>query len=825
MRKFLAMLLSLVMVLSLSVPIAGAEEKKEDKSKEIVILTTNDVHGHIDADIGYATAAALKIKMHDEYGGVLLADAGDFAQGTPYAAQDHGESVVKIMNSAGYDVATLGNHEFDYGQAGREKITDEWANFFCVSCNFFHKENGQRGKSVLPPYRIFTVADKKVAFVGITTPESLTKAAPVYFQDENGNYIYEIAGGEDGAELYAAEQQAIDDAKKDGADIVIGLGHLGVDKASAPWTSEEVIAHTKGLTAMIDGHSHTEVNKNVKDDAENNGGNDVALLQTGSKFDKIGRLIIDGETGKVVTNELLGADSDEIKSLTPEPLTEKMNNDWVKKVKDELGDKIGHTDIVFDNYDTDGKRLVRSQETNSGDLTADALYWYFDNRGDKVDVALMNGGGIRNTAVTGDLSQLECVGISPYGNEACLLTVTGRQLLDALEHGARMAGGQEECGGFMQASGLRYTVDTTVPSTVRTQGKMWMGGPTGAYRVKNVTVFDRESKTWKDLDLKAKYNLAGYNYTLRNGGDGYTMFKDAGVVQDRVALDYMILTDYIKAFPDQEVKASNSPLNTKYNGFGIDYSEVTGDGRISIWTRGGNVLTAPEIPADATEAEKEAIRTADKALRAGGVQADGLADIVSMKKQDNGDVVDVVIDLGKGNEPVTVTAAAIAAANTANGWNAADTKVEAVVYLKAGIKDVTADGEKTGAVVFEIKPFLCVSLVNGDARQVLKEQAVDAVNGAVTIMLPMPEGFTVPDGRKLQVVHTKADGKKFTYDAEMDGRTVSFENPNGFSSFEVTTAPADEAPRTGDTGGMVWWCFLLVTAAAGSAAVLKRKHA
>ena len=822
MKKFLAMLLSLVMVLSLSVPVAGAEGASQT-TDDIVILSTNDVHGHIDGKIGYATAGALKAKLGKEYGAVLLVDAGDFIQGTPYAALDRGETILKLMREAGYDVVTLGNHEFDYGQARCGEIIDYIKQFaLCLSCNFYHvDQNGERGQPVLDPFKTFTLAGKNVAFVGITTPESITKSTPAYFQNESGKYIYDIGGGAEGKVLYADVQKAIDDARKAGADYIIGVGHLGVDPASSPYTSREVIAHTTGLTAMIDGHSHTEVNETVKDKDKN----DVALIQTGIGFKNIGRLIIDGATGKVTVNELLNADSDEIKNLKIDPttdVTKKMNDEWVKKVNDEFGGKIGHTDIVFGNHDADGNRLVRRQETNSGDFSADALYWFFDNKGKDVDVAMMNGGGVRNEAVTGDLSKLSCMKIHTFGNQACLLTVTGRQLLDALEWGARMVGGPKECGGLMQTSGVRYTVDTTVPSTVRTDDKgVWTGGPTGEYRVRDVEVFDRASKTWKALALDAKYNLAGYNYTLRNCGDGFAMFNGAAVVQDLAELDYIVLADYIKAFPKQEVKAANSPLNTKYAGFGIDYSKVTGDGRISIRTEGGNEVMEPEIPSDATEAEKKAIGTADKALRAGGVQASGLADLVSVKKQTNGDVV---VDLGAGSKPVTVTASAIAAANTANGWDAAGTKVEAVIYLKAGIKDVTVNGEKTGSVVFEIKPFLSVNLVNGHDRVSIYNQAAASVNGTVTITLPMPEEFTVPEGRKLQIIHTKPDGTKYTYDAAMNGQNVTFKNPDGFSTFEVTTAAVDAAPPTGDTSGMVLWTVLLLTAAMGSAVVLKRRH-
>ncbi len=579
MRKILATLLSLVMVLSLSVPAAWAEEPKSD---DIVILYTNDVHCHIDGDVSYPTLAGLKNQLKEQYNNVLLLDAGDHAQGTAYGSMDKGETVIKLMNAAKYDAATLGNHEFDYDQEGRINITDKWAEFPYVSCNFHHEKDGVRGENVLDSYVMFDMHNgKKLAVVGVTTPESFTKSTPAYFQDDNGNYIYGISGGTDGSELYKDVQTAIDAAKAEGADYVIGLGHLGVDKASTPWTSEDVIANTSGLTAMVDGHSHTAVEGRMVKDKD---GNDVMLSQTKCYFAYIGKMVIDAETG-AITTQLLS--KDDLADVTPDPEVAALNDAWVEKITTQLGEKIGHTDLVFDNFNEEGLRLVRSRETNTGDFAADALYYKFDQMGEDVDVALMNGGGVRNTAITGDLSYLTCKEIHTFGNEACLMTVTGQQLLDALEWGARSAAEDitMECGGFQQVSGVHYSVDTTVPSTVQMDEKgVWTGGPTGEYRVKNVTVYDKETKSWEPLDLAADYNIAGYNYTLRNMGDGFAMFDGARVVQDRVTLDYMILAEYIRGFENGEVMAENSPLNAKYDNFGVNYANVASDSRISILT-------------------------------------------------------------------------------------------------------------------------------------------------------------------------------------------------------------------------------------------------
>ena len=265
-RRLLALLLAMAMMLALTVT-AGAEEVTTTAAKsEITVIYTNDVHTYIDKTLSYATVSAMKQDYQKAGKQVLLVDAGDHIQGTAYGGMDEGKTIVQLMNAAGYDIATLGNHEFDYGMA-RALATVEEAKFPYVSCNFYHEKNGVAGDPVLESYKVFDMNGTKVAFVGITTPESFTKSTPAYFQDANGKYIYGIAAGKDGAALYAAVQKAIDAASKE-ADYVIALGHLGDDPSSQPWTSEEVIAHTTGLDAFIDGHSHSTVEmKQVKDKA------------------------------------------------------------------------------------------------------------------------------------------------------------------------------------------------------------------------------------------------------------------------------------------------------------------------------------------------------------------------------------------------------------------------------------------------------------------------------------------------------------------------------------------------------------------------------
>lgn len=622
MKKLLALLLAFAMGVSLlacaakeAAPAVPATEASETTvttepaaiAEDIVILYTNDVHTYIDKALSYDVIAALKDALTRKYGNVLLVDAGDAVQGTAYGSMDKGETIIKLMNAAGYDVATLGNHEFDYGMEGAMNVI-AWAEFPYISCNFYHEKDGVKGENVLEAFQTFELGGRKIAFVGATTPESFTKSTPAYFQDEMGRYIYGISGGENGAALYADFQTAIDAARADGAEIVIGLGHLGDDPASSPWTSEELIANVSGLNAFIDGHSHsTVVAKEI---------NGTLLTQTGEYFDSIGMMHIDGETGEITTDligyteitevvvdengeAVLDENGNETTEIVGYAFASNMDlgitwcvdekvaaikNNWIDTIDTQLGTVIGTVDVALGNYDGEGNRLVRSQETNTGDFCTDALYYLFDSMDMDVDVAVMNGGGIRNKDdITGAFSYKTAKEIHTFGNVACLQTITGQQLLDALEWGARCAGSAEENGSFLHVSGITYKIDTAWEASMQEDDKgVWIGGPTGGYRVTDVKVYNKETQVYEPLDLTANYNLAGYNYTLRDLGGGFNMFSGAVNVLDYVMEDYLVLTNYIQGFEDCAVGATNSPLLEKYPGMKLDYSDVNGSGRIEI---------------------------------------------------------------------------------------------------------------------------------------------------------------------------------------------------------------------------------------------------
>ena len=549
-----------------------------DKS-DVTILYTNDVHTYIDKQspkLTYAAIADLKQSYQNAGKDVLLVDAGDHVQGTAYGSMDEGASIIKLMNAAGYDVATPGNHEFDYGMDRAKAIMKE-ADFPYLSCNWVDLRTTLR---VLPSVKVFVRGGRRIAFVGVTTPETFTKSTPAYFMDKaQRKYIYDIQGGEDGKKLYDAVQKAIDKAKLL-ADVVIGLGHLGVDPSSSPWTSEEVIAHTSGFDAFIDGHSHTVMeNKQVQDAS----GKAVTLTQTGSYFANVGEMTIAADG--TITTKLIPTHEGMDAGIAA------MQTGWVNTVDDMLGEKIAVGDSDF--YVSDpatGKRRIRSAETNLGDFVADGIYTYF-NEVEKLhcDVAIMNGGGIRADVPAGDWTFKTCKQISPFGNVVCLMSVTGKQIQDALEFAARFAGEDgKENGGFLQVAGATYEIHTDIPNTVQTDEKnVWIGSATGTPRVQNVKIYDKASGSYLPLDPGATYALAGMNYTLRNLGDGFAMFDGAELIKDYVSEDYLVMSTYAMIFDGADaaglphLSSANSPL-AAYPGYLLNYEQPYGAGRITI---------------------------------------------------------------------------------------------------------------------------------------------------------------------------------------------------------------------------------------------------
>jgi 2',3'-cyclic-nucleotide 2'-phosphodiesterase (5'-nucleotidase family) len=567
-KLFISLLLVLVMTFGLLPGNFNAlAAGKPASHSDIVILYTNDVHNGVDqvkgqdgaiTNIGYAGVAAYKDKMEKEYGKsyVTLVDAGDAVQGDAIGTLSQGQYLVDIMNQVGYDIFVPGNHEFDYGMDRMQELMKK-LDAVVISSNF---TDLRTKKLVYKSYTMVTygkgASKVKVAYVGITTPEAFTKSTPAYFQDAKGNFIYGFKEGKNGQELYDAVQKSITDAKKKGADYVIAIGHLGIDEQSSPWRSTDVIKNTTGIDAFIDGHSHSTV---VGDVVQNKDGNDVVLTQTGTKLATIGRLVINGEDGSITTNLIKGYSKQDA-------ATSGVIADIEKSFADDLAAKVGMTDVALTvNDPATSKRMVRSRETNLGDLCADAYRYVLGNgksgkESGPADIAFVNGGGIRADINAGDITYGEVIAVHPFNNVGCVVEATGQEILDALEMAARVA--PQENGGFLQVSGLTYTIDTSVSSTVVVDDKKNYVKVAGAYRVKDVMVGGAA------LDLNKTYTLASHNYMLLNGGDGINMFRDNEVVVQPVLLDNQVLISYIQKYLNGVV--------------GDKYSNPYGQGRIQL---------------------------------------------------------------------------------------------------------------------------------------------------------------------------------------------------------------------------------------------------
>ncbi|GLC80408.1 5'-nucleotidase C-terminal domain-containing protein [Lacrimispora brassicae] len=602
-RRFLSLWLALLMVMSLTTGISFSSLAAD---RDIVVLYTNDVHCGVDGNIGYAGLALYKKEMQAQTPYVTLVDAGDAIQGAPIGTLSDGGYLIDIMNKVGYDFAVPGNHEYDYGMPRFLELAGK------LSCGY-HSSNFmdlRTGSTVFAPYKIFTYGDTKVAFVGATTPESFTKSTPAYFQDGNGNYIYGFCEDENGQKLYTQIQSAVNGARAEGANYVILVGHLGENGTTDRWTSDSVIKNTTGIDALIDGHSHEEYGKYVK----NKDGQDVLLTQTGTKLENIGKLTL--RTDGTITSELVSqvsagagtssytvksgdslsriakkelgsynrwkeiyeANRDKIKD--PNVLTVGVQlvipgksavtadgkaidydtDQFIKAIQAQYNETlktvIGHTDVELTvNDPATGNRAVRSAETNLGDLCADAYRYVLG-----ADIGFSNGGGVRASIKAGNITYNDTLTVFPFGNMGCVVEATGQQIKDALEMASRNC--PQENGGFLQVSGLTYTIDTSKTSNVQLDEKGNFVKVNGAYRVTDIMVGGAP------LDVNKAYKVASHNYMLKSAGDGMTMFKGSKVLLDDVLTDVDLLSAYIR---------SNLGGNV-----GADYANPAGQGRITI---------------------------------------------------------------------------------------------------------------------------------------------------------------------------------------------------------------------------------------------------
>ncbi len=510
------------------------------ESGKIVVLYTGDMHCSVESGankLDFAQLALYKQAVSNSADYITLVDCGDAVQGSNIGTLTKGESIVELMNEVGYDVCTFGNHEFDYGIDQLEKLMGmSDAEYIC--CNFMDSDG-----CFVSPYTIRSYGELKIAYIGITTPYTLTSSNPEVFKDENGELKYSFCQDTSGEKLYNAVQNAVDTAIGMDADYVIALAHLGNGEGYSPYGSEDVIAATSGIDIVLDGHSHTVVESR---EVYNKEGEPVMLTSSGSHMQYIGQVTIDtrrttGKNDDVITIRLIdSSDYDRVAGKTEE--TE-------KEFEEILGTEIGYTAKTLSVNSENGNRLVRNRETGIGNFVADA-YRSLTN----ADIAFVNGGGIRADISEGKITYGDLLNVQPYGNMICVVEATGLEIRDALEMSYRRVEGKYEdengsvgeSGGFFHLSGMKVVIDTSIPSGVKLDENGMFSGVEGERRVKEVYVLNGETGEYEPLSDSKTYTVASINYILLQGGDGFNMFMNNEVITSEAVSDLQAVIEYLE---------------------------------------------------------------------------------------------------------------------------------------------------------------------------------------------------------------------------------------------------------------------------------------
>ena len=556
-NKLISMLLAAAMLLAFLPSVAVATDT------ETIILYTNDVHCAIE---NYAVLAAYKADLVAQGKNVVVVDAGDAIQGEVIGSTTEGEAIVDIMNAVGYDYAVPGNHEFDYGMEKFLDLAQNKAEYDYISSNFC---NLTSNSPVLKPYAIEDFGAYQIAFVGISTPDTITSTTPEYFKDEGGNFIYGFPvypGEMTNEDLYNNIQESVDKAINDGADYVVAVGHAGIIGSNDGWKSSDIIANTDGIDCFIDAHSHETTEKAVYKNKDNE---DVFLTSTGEKFANFGMFTISGDNKSFklinpdnVDIETMSADAKSVYTAVKEKI-DGYNEDIAY-----LFEEIGTSEANLIIRDSDLSRAVRKRETNAGDFVADAYRAVTGS-----DVAIANGGGIRAEVEVGSVTRKSLMDVNAFNNNMCVLEVTGQQIIDILEHGARKC--PEELGSFFQVSGMTFEIHTYRKTPVITDqlGDFVEVDETMERRVQDVCIGG------EPVDLDKKYTLTGSTYVLLQGGDGLTMLDGVRVLQQEgLPCDSEMLIKYFTENLGGKITAEK-------------YGNPDGDGRITIISNSPN---APE---------------------------------------------------------------------------------------------------------------------------------------------------------------------------------------------------------------------------------------
>jgi len=563
MKKLLVLLLSLAMLFSVMAFPAAAEGEEAEAAlqQDVTILFTSDIHCGVSSDWGFAGLAAIRDYFATK-GHVVLVDDGDAIQGEPVGTMTTGSAIVDIMNAVGYDSKIMGNHEFDYGMDRFMELAAASEAPY-VSCNFTYN-----GELVFDPYIIKEFDGVKIAFVGVTTPETFTSSTPTYFQDENGNFVYGFCEGNDGQNLYAAVQSAVDAARAEGAAYVFLQAHLGIESSCSPYMSTEVIANTTGIDAVLDGHSHSVIDPATTievagvemkvSDVKNADGENVMLMACGTKLGYIGAVTISAKDGSLSGALYPWQFADNAQTVFAiDGYAAEAVEVATAELSEKLATVVAHTDValnIMDPVATD-VRIIRNLETNLGDLCADA---YRDQSG--ADVAFVNGGGIRAALPEGDITLNDILKVHPFGNSLTVIEATGQQIVDYLEWVCRAT--PDECGGFAQVSGMSFEIHTYIPTSVKTDERNMFAGVEGERRIQNVKIGG------EDIVLDKVYTVASHDYMLLNNGDGVTAFDGCKVLLESVKLDNQVLIDYI--------------TGTLGGNIGAEYADPYGQGRIVV---------------------------------------------------------------------------------------------------------------------------------------------------------------------------------------------------------------------------------------------------
>ena len=538
-NKRISMITCIAMLFSITT-LSSCVQEPNNGHEDIVILYENDTHCVIK---GYSKLAAMKNELKETYKHVGVVSGGDFIQGNSLGVISQGEYIVNLMNLVGYDAVTLGNHEFDYRIERLNQLVGMMETK-PICCNF--KEIDEE-ESYFEPYSVVSYGDVDVAYIGITTPHTISSSSPTQFRDENGEPLYTFSS----TNLYDVVQENIDLAKKAGAEYVIALSHIGYADDTIYGDLEDVetlIRNTKGFDVVLDAHSHSVIEEKIIVDE---GGNEVVLSSTGTKFENIGKLVI--SNGKFDTQLIKTADYEKTDS-TVDAYIEQINSEY-----SELGNrKVGYSEVDLITHDADGNRLVRNAETNLGDLCADAMRSSMD-----ADIGYVNGGGIRSNISSGDVTFNDLLSVFPFNNTVVSAKISGQAIKDMLEMAMMKWPGEDGC--FPHLSGITLSVNTNIPSSVQVNELEEFQGVLGEYRVHDIKVYNRETKIYEPIVLDKQYTIAAADYFLLDYGSGMTMLKDAEVLRNDGMLDVEALERYVVDELDGKIGQEYANTNTNIN--------------------------------------------------------------------------------------------------------------------------------------------------------------------------------------------------------------------------------------------------------------------